>query len=151
MPELSSSGRLGTVEVSIEARAWRIVGISPMASQDPRGTADPKLVEQLDAASARDESVEAVVSLRPDEGTELVSVERTDELAHDVVNRVERMTGLSPERLNVFGNLGSFVVAARAQFVSELLAQPEVEAATANRRGTPVVEPLGSKGPEEDG
>lgn len=122
-----------------------------MANENPRGTADPKLIAQLDAASARDESVEAVVSLRPDEGAELVSVERTDELARDVVERVERKTGVRPERLNVFRNLGSFVVAARAQFVSELLAQPEVEAATANRRGTPVVEPLGSPSPEKDG
>lgn len=83
----------GDAEVSIESRAR---GVSLESAQwRARAHAEPltQSSSSSSTASAREESVEAVVSLRPDEGAELVSVERTDELARDVVERVQRKTG----------------------------------------------------------
>jgi hypothetical protein len=114
-----------------------------MASdRGPRG-ADSELLQQLEAARERGAPVEAVVSLRAEKGSEYLSTEQTEKITQDLLSRVERKTGVTPERLNVFRNLGSFVVSARPAFVQELLEQPEIEGATANRRGVPVVEPLG--------
>jgi hypothetical protein len=113
-------------------------------------TSDAELLAQLAAAEERGEAVEAVVTLRPDEAADSVPVEQIDRISRDVVERVERKIGVSPERVNVFRNLGSFAVAADPRFVKELLAQPEVETAIANRRGEPVVEPLGRPADEGD-
>lgn len=121
-----------------------------MARKSPPGATDAKLLEQLEAARTRDEPVEAIVSLQPDDESEVVSADRVDQISRDVVERVTRKTGVSPTRINVFRNLGSFAVAAAPSFVSELLAQPEVKAATANRRDSPVVEPLGRPSPEDN-
>lgn len=90
------------------------------------------------------------MSLRAGAGSDYVSAEQTEEISQDVLRRVERKTGVTPEKLNVFRNLGSFVVAAQPAFVQELLEQPEIESATANRRGEPVVEPLGRPSAQRD-
>jgi len=118
-----------------------------MASDRAPHGPDSELLQQLEAAQENGEPVEAVVSLRAEAGSDYVSADRTEEISHDVLDRVERKTGVSPDKLNVFRNLGTFVVAAEPAFVVELLEQPEVESAAANRRGEPVVEPLGRRSP----
>ncbi len=98
------------------------------------GRADPELTQQLDRAAAADTTVEAVFVLRPPRGRPAPNPAQTDALARELVDRVRDSTGRSPHDVHVFRNLGRFVVAADPSFIRELLAQPEVDAALANRR-----------------
>lgn len=59
----------------------------------------------------------------------------TERTARAVVERVADRMGVEPTRLNVFRNLGAFSVCATPSFIRELLSQPEVLAAVANRSG----------------
>ena len=100
-----------------------------------RAKADPELMRQLDAVAARDESVEAVFTLRPDDSSRAASgPERTEEVASRVLARVKERVGLDADEVNIFRNFGSFAVSAPARFVRELLTQPEIASAMANRR-----------------
>lgn len=96
---------------------------------------DPELQRQISGSAASDEPVEAVVVLRPEKPSEVTaSPERVEKITHDVLERVEQTQGTHPQRVNVFRNLGSFVVSAPKGFVQELLRQPEVASAMANRQ-----------------
>ena len=67
---------------------------------------DKELMNQL--AAAHDGTVEAVVKLKP-AGTQIVSPpERTEKLTKRVLDRTSKKSGHTPERYNVFRNLGSF-------------------------------------------
>jgi hypothetical protein len=105
---------------------------------------DPELVRQLNEATADGGAVEAVVKLHPDDPTEIVpSPERTEALTRQVLHRVKKRVGSSETRYNVFRNLGSFVVSAPREFVRELIAQPEVASAMANRQSeSPLIAPV---------
>jgi glyoxylase-like metal-dependent hydrolase (beta-lactamase superfamily II) len=59
---------------------------------------------------------------------------QTEALARELVDRVRKSTGHTVHDVNVFRNLGRFVVSADATFIRELVAQPEITAALANRR-----------------
>jgi glyoxylase-like metal-dependent hydrolase (beta-lactamase superfamily II) len=96
--------------------------------------ADDELRQQLAQAAADGIPVEAVFVLRSPPGRPAPDPAQTDALARELVDRVRRSTGHSPQDVNVFRNLGRFVVSADATFVRELLAQPEIDAAIANRR-----------------
>ena len=61
-------------------------------------------------------------------------------MSRDLLERVSRKTGVDPDRVNVLRDLGSLVVSAKPQFLKELIDQPEIEAAVANRRSEPVVD-----------
>ena len=94
--------------------------------------ADAELTRQLNRAAAEDTPVEAVIVLRshrdaPDPAW-------TEARARELVERVQDSTGRAAKDVHVFRNLGRFVVAADATFLRELLAQPEVDSALANRR-----------------
>jgi hypothetical protein len=90
------------------------------------------LTRQLDAAEPAQE-VSAVFSVRPDPAAKAApSPEETAALVDDLLERVRQQTGREPGRVTVFRNLGSFAVAAPADFVRRLLEQPEVVTATAN-------------------
>lgn len=108
---------------------------------------DPELLRQLDDVATNDEPVEAVVRLRPDRPAEIVpSPERTKQLAEQILQRVGKRVGISPARHNVFSNMGSLVVSAPTRFVRELIAQPEVAAAVANRQaGDALIPPIDKK------
>lgn len=96
---------------------------------------DSELIQQLDNTRAGEPLVEAVVRFRPDDPKQVVpSPERTEELTQKVLDRVKKQLGKSEARYNVFRNLGSFVVSAEPEFLRELISQPEVAAAVANRQ-----------------
>jgi hypothetical protein len=97
------------------------------------GRADDELERQLDQAAADAKPVEAVFVLRSP-GRPAPDPAETETLARELVERVRQSTGRHPQDVNVFRNLGRFVVSADAAFVRELIAQPEIAAALANRR-----------------
>jgi hypothetical protein len=102
---------------------------------EPGARIDPELLRQLDAAGAAGSPVEAVIALRP-QGTDaaVLTPEQTERLSRQVLDRVERSTGGGARAVNVFQHLGSFLVVAEPAFLVELLAQPEVRSAVANRQ-----------------
>lgn len=101
---------------------------------------DPELIQQLDQTRAGNSLVEAVVRFRPDDPKQVVpSPEQTEELTQRVLDRVKKQIGKSEARFNVFKNLGSFVVSADPDFLRELISQPEVAAAVANRQSQSAV------------
>jgi len=79
--------------------------------------------------------LEAVVQLRVPTTRGVASAEAMQEIAQDVLSRVERLTHESPVAYNVFANLESMVVQASRSFLIALLEQPEVASALANRSG----------------
>lgn len=99
---------------------------------------DPRLLAQLDAGAGVKASalVEAVVQLQPAAVGEVAPApERTEAIVRSVLARVTMKLGLEPADFNVFPNLGSFLIAASRAYLRELLDQPEVQAAVANRPG----------------
>jgi hypothetical protein len=103
-----------------------------MAKRKARAQADPELMKQLRSAAASASPVEAVVMLRA--GRPAKKGDDTDSRAKAVINRVANETGLTPNDVNVFTSLCSFVISADARFVEGLLDQPEVASVVANRR-----------------
>jgi hypothetical protein len=95
---------------------------------------DPALRSQLAASSGK--WVEAVLTLRPEEkSAEPPQPAEVEGRVERVLDRVAEETGIANYESNVFGFLGSFAVAAAPKFLERLIAQPEVESATANRPG----------------
>jgi hypothetical protein len=94
---------------------------------------DPELTRQLEGAALSTEPLEAVFQLRPSslKGT---SPEGVEVLAHEILGRASTSAGVSANDINVFRNLGSFVVSARAPLIQALLSAPEIASAVANRR-----------------
>jgi len=109
---------------------------------EPKAKIDPELVRQLDAAQAAGQKadgsdhVQAVVYLRPTSPDQpAVPPDRMQGMVEDLLGRVAKEVGESSRQHNTFRNLGSFAVAAAPEFIRELLRQPEVAAAVANRKG----------------
>ncbi len=96
---------------------------------------DPELLRQLEAAKDLSHPIEAVVYLRPSEAKTLrVPPEEIQKVIDRLLGRVEVAVGHAAAKHNTFRNLGSFVVQAPAAFIRELIDQPEVASAMANRR-----------------
>ena len=79
--------------------------------------------------------LEAVVQFHAPTLRGLASPEAVQQIANDVLSRVERLTHESPLAYNVFTNLQSMVVQASRNFLVTLLEQPEIASALANRTG----------------
>ena len=108
---------------------------------EPRAKIDPELTRQLNAASPRGaaaaapDPVQAVVYLRPAGGELAVPADRIQGIVDALLSRVAETVGGASPRHNTFRNLGSFAVAAGPAFIRELIRQPEVAAAMANKKG----------------
>jgi hypothetical protein len=125
--------------------------VTDQPSLSPR--IDPELRRQLDAAAAapHPHPVAAVVRLRPQGGGQAtLGPEQTQALTTGLLKRVEQRTGLRPQAVNVFRQLDSFVVVAAPAFLTELLSQPEVHGAMANRQPDDPTAPGWSAGAEGD-
>jgi hypothetical protein len=94
---------------------------------------DPELLRQLETAEANKQPVEAVFTLSPEEGA-LPAPERVEQLARELVDRAQRVSGGAVEDINVFRNLASFVTRADPGVVRQLLTEPGIAAGVANRR-----------------
>lgn len=96
---------------------------------------DPELLKQINTVAAEEKPVEAVFMLRPDKAAQIAaSPERTEELTHKILERVEKRVGATPKQVNIFRNLGTFAISAGPGFLRELLTQPEIASAMANRQ-----------------
>jgi hypothetical protein len=103
-----------------------------MATADHhQAKADPELVRQLEDASP-DALVDAVFVLEPTDG--VLASGAVEDAVRRLVERAESETGGKVSELNVFPNLASFVVRATPSLVEELMDQPEVRSAVANRQ-----------------
>ncbi len=103
---------------------------------------DPELARQL-SASTSDGSVEAVVRLKPEPGAPATPPEETERLARELVSRTQKASGEHEDAVNVFKYLGSFAISAKPSFLKTLIAQPEVDAALANRQpGSGMIPPV---------
>ena len=96
---------------------------------------DPELQRQLDSAATGEGPLEAVLYLRPPPGEAAVPPERMEELAREILDRASAAAGEAAHDYNVFRNLGMFAVVAGRSLLRELLKQPEVGSAVANRQG----------------
>ena len=108
---------------------------------------DVELLRQLDAAG--DESVGVVCSLQVGSTSDkpLTGDETTEQVTR-VLQRVERLSGLKPDKFKIFRNLGSFSLYAPAAFVRRLLEQDEIATATANiQREDMLIRPVSRKPP----
>jgi hypothetical protein len=105
---------------------------------------DGELLRQLEDATGKEESVEAVMRLRSEKASEIVpSPKRTEQLTKKVLRRAQAHTGGNVSDYNVFGNLGYFFVSADAAVVRDLIEQPEIASATANKQpGHSLVKPV---------
>ncbi|HEX5705973.1 MAG TPA: hypothetical protein VFX96_01660 [Pyrinomonadaceae bacterium] len=111
--------------------------------KNARPKIDPHLLAQLDRVAAGEEPVEAVFMLRPAARAQVAAVPgMTEKLTNEVLNRVREKTDTSEQRLNIFHNLGMFVISAPARFVRELLSQPEIASAIANQQPESAAIPL---------
>lgn len=99
--------------------------------------ADPTLIRQLEESG--DESVSAVFHLRSGAADPALPPDETEEAARQVLARVTGSVGVSPDGVHVFRNLGAFSVRAKPPFLRELLDQPEIASAIANRQDADVV------------
>lgn len=104
-----------------------------------RAKIDPELKQQLkSAAASHAKPVEAVLRLRPPKRRKSLapSPDATRALAEGLVKRVTEELGKDAGQVdvNVFPNLGYFVVSAPRAFVERIVAQPEIAAASSNRR-----------------
>jgi hypothetical protein len=107
---------------------------------------DPALATALDAAAGSDTMVEAVVRLHRDAAAGPLKPEVTESRAQELLQRVHQDVGANPQVVNVFRNLGSFVVVAVPDFIRHLISQPEVESAVANRRpGSGMIKPVSKR------
>ncbi|MFZ4664549.1 MAG: hypothetical protein ACOYNY_46580, partial [Caldilineaceae bacterium] len=94
---------------------------------------DAELRRQLEQAPALQSSVEAVFTLR--QAKSLTGTpQRVEETVNELLSRAMEETGLQPDDMNVFRNLGAFVIVAPASFINALLKAPEITRATANRQ-----------------
>lgn len=89
--------------------------------------------------------------LKSDHPDELVPpADKAEQITKQLLDRVSTTVGQSPDRYNVFRNLGYFVVSANPSFIKELSSQPEVVSIVANRQpGSALIPPV-DKGPVED-
>lgn len=62
-----------------------------------------------------------------------LSAEETEATARHVLQRAADETGEAPEDINVFRNLGSFVVRGSGRLVRKVLEQKEIQSAKANQ------------------
>jgi hypothetical protein len=93
---------------------------------------DPELLRQLDAARASGELVQAVVTLQRTAGVapEPAQVEAQTKAA---VERAAAATGERPSDVHVMGRIAVAYVCGSERFLRELVDQPEVDAAVANK------------------
>jgi hypothetical protein len=94
---------------------------------------DPELELQLSSADATNESVGAVMFLRPG-NTSDASPKKLKSKIDTVLRRATQKVGEEPQQLTVFANVGSFAVLASPALIRQLLNQPEVASAVANQQ-----------------
>lgn len=100
-----------------------------------RKPADAELTRQLDGTGS--EPLEAVFQLRLGKAPKAkLDPHAVEQAARRALDRVQLQVGHGPERVNVFKNLGRFVVRADSSFIEALLQDDEIASAQANIQPT---------------
>jgi len=107
---------------------------------------DPELLRQLEDGAASQSLIQAVFTLRSSE-QKAVSPEQVEKLTQKVLDRVARIVGTPASEVNIFRNLGAFVVSAQAPFIRALLTDPDIASAMANRQSKQMMIPPHRKRP----
>lgn len=103
---------------------------------------DPELARQIVQAEEARATVQAVIALRgPGGDRRHLSPEETEATVRRIVGRIAEEIRESPRALNVFRNIGSFVIEADAVFIRRLIDCTEVNSAMANRQPEDAAEP----------
>ncbi len=104
-----------------------------MSKKTAKVKTDPELLRQIDSVVASDEPIQAVFTLAlPIK--QLLNPRTVEESAKKLVEKVANEVGESPQEMNVFENLGTFVVSANASFIRQMLTQSGISAAMANKQ-----------------
>jgi hypothetical protein len=94
---------------------------------------DPELLRQVDSAALGSEPIQAVFTLSLPM-KELLNPQKVKEAAYKIVKEVSEQVGETPGDVNVFENLGSFVISATPAFIRKLLSETRISAAVANKQ-----------------
>ena len=105
-----------------------------MAARKAPAKLDPELERLINSAAADTKTVEAVLRLRQDPTEIAANAEGAEAQVEEVLKRVREKAGTAAKQVNVFKNLGMFVVEAQPSFLRELVAQPEIASAIANQQ-----------------
>lgn len=106
-----------------------------MATKRRKPQLDPDLRRQLSGTASS--AVGAVVRLRPTRKQDLVPAPaEARRMADDIVTRVSGELGVdaSTYRMNVFPNLGYFVISGPKRLIERVIEQPEIASASAKNR-----------------
>ena len=105
-----------------------------MAARKVSAKVDPELERQINSAAAESKTVEAVLMLRQTPTQIAANADGATAIVEEVLKRVKEKAGTSAKQVNVFQNLGMFIVEAEPGFLRELVAQPEIATAVANQQ-----------------
>lgn len=94
---------------------------------------DPELLRQIDSVASDDGDIQAVFSLDLPM-KKLLDPQQVEDTTNQVLERVEKEVGSKPKVVNIFKNLGSFVVSADASFIRKIIDDPDIASAVANKR-----------------
>ncbi len=98
-----------------------------------RTKTDPELLRQIDAVETDDDSIQAVFSLALPM-KKLLDPKQVEETTNQVLERAEKEVGSKPKNVNIFKNLGSFTVSADASFIRQIIDDPDIDSAVANKQ-----------------
>ena len=94
---------------------------------------DPELLKQIDSVATDNEEIQAVFSLALPM-KQLLDPQQVVETTNQILERAEKDAGSKPNNVNIFKNLGSFVVSADASFIRRVIDDPEIASAVANKQ-----------------
>ncbi len=92
--------------------------------------ADPELIRQIQTSN--DDRIEAVFSLDLPM-KELLDPSAVEQTASRILRRAEEVVGHKAHAVNVFKNMGSFIVSGDGTLIERIIEQPEIAKAVANR------------------
>jgi hypothetical protein len=92
---------------------------------------DPQLLQQLNMVGASQDVVQAVFQLKLPP-SRLLDPEAVEAAVQTVLSLVKQEVGEEASEVNIFRNIGAFVVCAHAPFIRALMKKPEIASATAN-------------------
>lgn len=94
---------------------------------------DPELLRQIDDVNNNNDSIQAVFSLDLPM-KKLLDPKQVEETAYQVLDRAEKEVGSKPKDVNIFKNVGTFVVSANASFIRNIIDDPCISSAVANKQ-----------------
>ena len=94
---------------------------------------DPELLRQIDSSETNDEEIQAVFSLALPM-KKLLDPAQVERTTHQVLERAEKEVGSKPKDVNIFKNVGSFVVSGDASFIRRIIDDPDIASAVANKQ-----------------